>query len=132
MTLYEKGINNYQQTIKFYDEYNAQQNTNEEYDRFIRDLVVNRLYCSLSQILWSFCYDDENQRDKEHYWDKILPSAPSNQAARRKVLERMKTLRFARNDSDYYANKRISSLVILRREAEGVFKTFEIFGKSKC
>ena len=98
----------------------------------ITDLVVNRLYCSLSQILWSFCYDDENQRDKEHYWDKILPSAPSNQAARRKVLERMKTLRFARNDSDYYANKRISSLVILRREAEGVFKTFEIFGKSKC
>ena len=133
MTLHQKGINNYNQTIKLYDQYKAQQINDEEYDKFIKDLIINRLYCSLAQILWSFCYDDESCDEKLHHWDRILPRVQASQNLYKdQLIGRIHTLRQARNDSDYYANKSIPNLVLLRSEAENIFKHFNIFGVSKC
>ena len=132
MTLYEKGINNYNQTIKFYDKYHAQQINDEKYNEFINDLIINRLYYSLAQILWSFCYDDKNYTEKTHHWDRILPMAKTSQDKRRELIRQINSLRRIRNYSDYYVNEHDSNLVSLRIAAQNVFNNFKIFGVSKC
>ena len=132
MTLHQKGINNYNQTIKLLDEYNAQKNANEEYDKFIKDLAINRLYYSLAQILWKFCYptDSETNPKKEHDWNLLPKNIQADKIGYRNIIkDKMYNLRKARNNSDYHAQKRVDNLELYRIDAETIFKHIRIFGE---
>ena len=159
MTLYEKGINNYQQTMDFCDNHmgkiKSEKNCGkeqEDYDRYAKELIINRLYYSLFQIVHSYIsrIDDE----KEHNWDRTITrrgieiisisdrlfneirsntnTSSSEKELIRMALEKMKLFRVMRNKIDYNVIYNLYDFYEDCQDATEIYESISKIGLITC